>query len=71
MKREFDVVIERDSDGFFVASVPTLPGCHTQAKSLDKLHARIGEAIQLCLEEYGFDERPSEFVGIQRVAIEA
>jgi predicted RNase H-like HicB family nuclease len=71
MKREFDVVIERDTDGYFVASVPSLPGCHTQAKSMDKLSERISEAISLCLEEYGMEEEPIEFVGIQRVAVEA
>ena len=37
MSREFSVVIEKDEDGYFVASVPTLRGCHTQAKSLDFL----------------------------------
>jgi len=46
MKREFNVVIERDSDGFYVASVPELRGCHTQARSLDKLLNRIKEAIR-------------------------
>lgn len=50
MKREFSVVIERDSEGFYVASVPALPGCHTQARSMDKLLERIKEAIELCLE---------------------
>lgn len=50
MAREFNVVIEKDEDGFFVASVPTLRGCHTQARSLDVLMKRIREAIQLCLE---------------------
>lgn len=49
MKREFDVVIERDEEGFYVASVPALRGCHTQAKSLDSLMMRITEAIELCL----------------------
>jgi len=53
MKRQFDVIIERDSEGYYVATVPTLPGCHTQAKSLDELMERITEAIQLCLEEAG------------------
>ena len=53
MKREFNVVIERDSEGFYVASVPELPGCHTQARSLDKLLTRIKEAIELCLDELG------------------
>jgi len=53
MKREFDVVIERDADGVLVASVPSLPGCHTQASSFDALQSRISEAILLCLEEHG------------------
>jgi predicted RNase H-like HicB family nuclease len=48
--REFMTVIERDEDGWYVASVPSLPGCHTQARSLDKLNERIKEAILLCLE---------------------
>ena len=48
-KREFNVVVERDEDGYYVASVPALPGCHTQARSLDKLMERIREAIELCL----------------------
>ncbi|MFQ6129848.1 MAG: type II toxin-antitoxin system HicB family antitoxin, partial [Candidatus Hadarchaeaceae archaeon] len=41
---------ERDEDGYYVASVPELPGCHTQAKTLDKLRRRIEEAIKLYLE---------------------
>ena len=51
MNREFSVIIEKDEDGYFVASVPSLKGCHTQAKSLDILMKRIEkEAIELCLE---------------------
>ena len=50
MDRQYDVVIERDADGYFVASVPQLHGCHTQARSLDELMPRIREAIELCLE---------------------
>jgi len=47
MNRKFSVVIERDSDGILIASVPNLRGCHSQAKSLDELMARIKEAIEL------------------------
>ena len=50
MTIEFSVVIERDEDGYYVASVPALRGCHTQANSLDVLMQRIKEAIELCLE---------------------
>ena len=70
MKREFNVIIERDNEGFYVALVPALPGCHTQARSLDKLHTRIQEAIELCLEAGGGDDENMEFVGVQRVSVE-
>jgi predicted RNase H-like HicB family nuclease len=50
MKNEFNVIIERDAEGFYVADVPALRGCHTQAKSLDELMVRIKEAIELCLK---------------------
>ena len=70
MKREFNVVVERDSEGCYVATVPELPGCHTQARSLDELMERIREAIQLCLEVQGADVEPSEFIGVQRVMVE-
>ena len=38
---KFAVVVERDEDGYYVASVPELPGCHTQAKTLDELTERM------------------------------
>lgn len=71
MASQFDVVIERDAEGYYVASVPQFPGCHTQARSLDEVTARIREAIELCLELQGTPEQDLEFVGIQRVTIAA
>jgi predicted RNase H-like HicB family nuclease len=71
MTHQFDVVVEKDSDGFFVASVPALPGCHTQAKSLDDLMSRIKEAIELCLEVEGVPKTSMDFVGVQRVTVGA
>jgi predicted RNase H-like HicB family nuclease len=50
MVKEFSVIIERDTKGYYVASVPALRGCHTQAKSLDELMVRVREAVELCLE---------------------
>jgi predicted RNase H-like HicB family nuclease/predicted RNA-binding Zn-ribbon protein involved in translation (DUF1610 family) len=47
MNHNLDVVIERDSEGYYVASVPRLPGCHTQARSLDEVSERIREAVKL------------------------
>nr|VFK66059.1 MAG: Predicted nuclease of the RNAse H fold, HicB family [Candidatus Kentron sp. UNK]VFK69401.1 MAG: Predicted nuclease of the RNAse H fold, HicB family [Candidatus Kentron sp. UNK] len=69
MTRQFNVVIEKDADGLFVASVPTLRGCHTQARSLDVLMERIREAIELCIEVEEREPVDNEFIGIQRVAV--
>ena len=69
MERSFDVVIERDEDGSYVASVPSLPGCHTQAPSLDSLNERIREAIELYLESEGEPVAKLEFIGVQRVIV--
>lgn len=71
MKKEFTIVIEQDEDGIYVASVPELEGCHTQAKNLDELRKRIKEAIQLYLEVESdlVKEVPLEFVGVQKVEV--
>lgn len=71
MQREFDVVIERDAEGYYVASVPALRGCHTQARSLDELMDRMREAVELCLEVEGDDFEPTTFVGVQRISVAA
>jgi predicted RNase H-like HicB family nuclease len=70
VQREFNIIIERDSEGFYVATVPELRGCHTQAKSLDTLMQRIREAIDLCLEVEGDVPESSQFVGVQRILVE-
>ena len=46
---KFAVLVEKDESGYYVASVPELPGCHTQAKTLDELAKRIEEAIEVYL----------------------
>ena len=68
-KREFSVIVERDEEGYYVASVPALPGCHTQARSLDKLIERIREAIELCLAVEHDVRVTTEFIGVQRVTV--
>lgn len=63
-------MIEKDEDGYYVGSVPELPGCHTQARTLDELTKRIEEAIKLYLEtEKGAADVTAEFVGVQVVEV--
>jgi predicted RNase H-like HicB family nuclease len=70
MTKAFNIIIERDSEGYYIATVPELQGCHTQAKSLDTLLERVREAIELCLEVEGEEVEPREFVGVQRILVE-
>jgi len=68
-KRKFTVLIEQDEEGYYVATVPALRGCHTQAKRLDTLMKRVREVIELCLEENNNHVGPLELVGIQQISV--
>jgi predicted RNase H-like HicB family nuclease len=67
---KFAVIVEKDEDGIYVASVPDLPGCHTQAKTLDQLTKRIKEAITAYLEVEAVKPKEGrELVGLQLVEV--
>jgi predicted RNase H-like HicB family nuclease len=67
---KFSVLVEKDEDGYYIASVSGLPGCHTQARTLDELTGRVKEAIELYLETQGAEtEDKVELVGIQFVEV--
>jgi len=68
-KREFTLIIEQDEDGYYVADVPALPGCHTQAKSMDVLLKRVKEAIELYLEVNKARTPQTNLIGVQRIAV--
>lgn len=68
-QRKFTVVIERDEEGYFDGTVPTLRGCHTQAKTLDTLMKRMREAVEVCLESENGASRSLELVGVQQISI--
>ncbi len=50
-KYRFSVLIERDEDGYLVATVPALKSYYTQAKTMKELMSRIKEVLELCLQE--------------------
>ena len=64
---EFNVIIEKDEEEWYVASVPEIPGCYTQGKTIQQVLERIKEAIEVCLEADGENIKPMKFIGIQRV----
>ncbi len=68
-QREFHVTIEKGEDGYYVASVVELPGCHTQAKTLNELNRRIREVVELYLEAEGKDLHIPKFIALKKVRI--
>jgi len=69
MKREYTVIIEQDEEGYYVAEVPEMDGCHTQAKSLDELMERVRETIELCREASETKRPRKHLIGVQRIAV--
>jgi predicted RNase H-like HicB family nuclease len=70
MKRKYNIIIEKDEDGWLVSEVLGLPGCHTQAKTMDQLMERTKEAIQAYLDEdEGAAQVFSEFVGLKQIEV--
>ena len=67
--KRFTVIIERDEEGYYVATVPALRGCHTQARTLDTLMKRVHEAIEVCLRSNGDRGESLELVGIQQISV--
>jgi predicted RNase H-like HicB family nuclease len=65
----FSVLIEKDAAEYYIATVPALKSCYTQAKTLEELYPRIKEVILLCLE----DQQPEmmQFVGLHQIQVAA
>ena len=68
MPRDFTVIIEKGQDGYLISEVLEIPGCHTQAKTIDELLKRTREAITLCLKAKA-ELSAGVFVGIQKMAV--
>lgn len=76
-KLAFDVVVQKDESGGYIAFVPSLPGCHTQGETLEELLKNVEEAIELYLGTLGKDEKSEalraaqSILGLQRVEVHA
>ncbi len=64
---EFNIIIEKDEDGWYVGSIPELPGCHTQGKTIPQLLERMKEAIEVYLEAGKENVRRIKFIGVRKI----
>lgn len=66
---EFNIVIEKGEDGYLISEVLEIPGCHTQAKTLDELMKRTKEAIEVCLDSDRESFVPVKIIGMQKIEV--
>jgi predicted RNase H-like HicB family nuclease len=69
MKHVYNVLIEQDEEGWFISDVVGLPGCHTQAKSLDELMKRTKGLIEEYMETKKGKAIEGRFVGLQQIEV--
>lgn len=69
MKRKYNIIVEKDEDGWLVSEVVELPGCHTQAKSMTQLLERTKEAIKAYLKDSSNEISSDEFIGVQQLEV--
>ena len=67
---KYTVVVEKGESGYYIAYVPSMPGCHTQAKTIPQLMERVKEAIELCLESGVIPEEKASFVEVRTVELD-
>jgi len=63
----YNVIIEKDEEGWFVSEVVELPGCHTHARTKNELLEGTREAIKAYLEEGA--EESVKFVKVQQIKV--
>ena len=74
-KHVFQVIVEQDEAGYFVAECPALKACYTQGKTFEEAIENIKDVIALCLVELKKEgkriPRQPEIVGIKRIEVAA
>ena len=69
MNYNFTVLIEQGEDGAYIATVPSLKSCYTQADTIPDLLEKIQEVIELCLDVEKDIPISAKFIGVQQVEI--
>jgi predicted RNase H-like HicB family nuclease len=74
-KHVFQVIVEQDEAGYYVAECPALRACYTQGKTYEEVMENIKDVIALCLEDFKAKgkkvPKQAEIIGVQRVEVTA
>jgi predicted RNase H-like HicB family nuclease len=72
-KHVFQIIVERDEAGYYIAECPALRACYTQGKTYEEVRESIKDVLALCLEDLKAQGKKvpaqSEIIGVQRVEV--
>jgi predicted RNase H-like HicB family nuclease len=72
-KHVFQIIIEQDEAGYYVAECPALRACYTQGKTYEEVIENIKDVIALCLEDLKAKKKSipkqAEIIGVRRVEV--
>lgn len=72
-KHEFQIIIEQDEAGYFVAECPALKACYAQGETYEEVMENIKDVISLCLEDFKATGKPiprqAEIIGVRHVEV--
>ncbi len=68
-KNDFKAIIEKDEDGYYVASIPSVPGCHSQGSTFEEAIENIKEALDLCLDVANSDPEYKSKITFNRSSV--
>ncbi|MFA6450361.1 MAG: type II toxin-antitoxin system HicB family antitoxin [bacterium] len=72
--QKYQVIIEKDEDGLYIAEVPGICACYAQGRSVDEALANVKDVLSMCIEEMACrgEEicRQNEIIGIESVEVE-
>jgi len=68
MVKEFTIIIEKDENEWLISEVVELPGCHTQAKTIEELISRTKEAIETYIGKEKIEHK-EKFIGVQKIEV--
>ena len=74
-KRIFQVVVDQDEAGMYVAECPGLRACYTQGSTYEEVIENIKDVIEMCLKDLKSKKKKvpkqAEIIGVQRVEVSA
>jgi len=68
LNKKLVAYIEKDEDGMYIGTIPSIPNCYAQGKTIEKMLKNLNEVALLCLRNLNTkNTTTSYFIGVQEL----